>query len=133
MDTARLPNPRDAIEQWLRGAGVPRSTASSSASLLAERNWQPAGASGALSDMRGLPDEAVLLAQRRLGRESVYREFLEGGDDPESPTKRRRHTLARASQLAAEGASTRGARRPRARRGVQRGRAANHDCCSHFY
>ncbi|KAK7233035.1 hypothetical protein SO694_00039056 [Aureococcus anophagefferens] len=83
MDTARLPNPRDAIEQWLRGAGVPRSTASSSASLLAERNWQPAGASGALSDMRGLPDEAVLLAQRRLGRESVYREFLEGGDDPE--------------------------------------------------
>ncbi|KAH8064519.1 hypothetical protein JL722_1395 [Aureococcus anophagefferens] len=78
MDTARLPNPRDAIEQWLRGAGVPRSTASSSASLLAERNWQPAGASGALSDMRGLPDEAVLLAQRRLGRESVYREFLEG-------------------------------------------------------
>ena len=101
MDTARLPNPRDAIEQWLRGAGVPRSTASSSASLLAERNWQPAGASGALSDMRGLPDEAVLLAQRRLGRESVYREFLEGGDDPESPTKRRRHTLARASQLLA--------------------------------
>ena len=106
----RLPNPRDGLERWLRQAGVSRSAAVESADVLAERGWQPEGATGALSDLRGLSDLSILLAQRKLGEEAVRRAWETGGGDGDaaaSPGKRRRQSLAEARESAAAGASTR--------------------------